>query len=114
MYLALLINSRQDHFYEIEASRKKFPPILHVEVYDYDILSYNDLIGEKILPTCMPCEGEGIDSLNGEILEIIHSSIHFLLLCIRFQCNNFYLMYGFWMGLISLKISLAYLFITVL
>ena len=44
-----LIYSYQDHFYEIEAHQKKHDPLLHIEVYDYDILSSSDLLGEMIL-----------------------------------------------------------------
>ena len=38
----------QDHFYEIEAHYEKHDPILNVEIYDYDILSSDDLIGEAV------------------------------------------------------------------
>ena len=37
----------QDHFYELEAHYEKHDPILNVEVYDYDILSSDDLIGKN-------------------------------------------------------------------
>ena len=50
MHVLLLgLSLCQDHFYELEAHYEKHDPILNVEVYDYDILSSDDLIGKNLL-----------------------------------------------------------------
>ncbi|KAM7540290.1 hypothetical protein Aperf_G00000029285 [Anoplocephala perfoliata] len=60
---------KKEHFWSLDATEQRFPPVLCMQVWDNDLISPDDYLGTMELPlTHMPQPAKGVDNCTLEIM----------------------------------------------